>query len=100
MGVTAYLNELENAFLNQLKDKEIPPDLVFSDAKAVRDWVHKAFAQWFLLNRDELLAKKWVKRGWAEHDLEVAASGNNGHAYRLRPEFVEQINDWLKDQID
>ena len=75
MGVTAFINKLEARFLNQLPDDEVPGNLDPSDGDSVRAWFNEAYGLWFLKNRDDLLAREWVKRGWAEYVLKPTASG-------------------------
>ncbi len=100
MGVTAFLDKLEASFLNQLDDDEIPRTLLVSDGRAVREWFKQAFGYWLLQHRDDLMAREWVRRGWAEHSLEPTESGDLKDAYRVKPESVQLIDDWLQDRID
>jgi len=100
VGVSAFLDKLETHFLNHLKDDEIPAHLDPADGKAVREWFKEAFALWLLKNREELLAREWIRRGWAECVLKPTESGELKETHRVKPEFVETIDAWLNDQID
>ena len=83
-----------------MRDSEIPSDIDVGDGMLVQQWVRGAFAEWFLKNRDELLAKKWVKRGWAVYDMEADALGHTDQAYRVKPGHAWKIDAWLEDEID
>ena len=100
MGVTSFLHQLEAFFLTQLDSKEIPKHLDPKDGDAVRAWFHEAFGYWLLKHRDDLLAKEWARRGWAEYTLKPAASGELQESYRVKPDCVQQIDAWLQDEID
>lgn len=100
MGVTAFIRRLEAFFLNQLDDREIPRHLDPRDNEAVQAWFQEAFGRWFLENRDDVLAREWVRRGWAEPVLKPGPSGQLRHSYRVKPEYVETIDDWMQDKIE
>jgi hypothetical protein len=100
VGVDAFINELETVFLNQLDGSEVPTDLDVGDGKAVQRWVHTAFSEWFLQNRNELLAQKWAKRGWAEYNLEAVAAGDEDRMYQVKAEHVEEIEAWFNEETD
>ncbi|MBN2296111.1 MAG: hypothetical protein JXM70_27015 [Pirellulales bacterium] len=100
MGVTEYINKLETEFLNQLADNEIPRDLDPNDSAAVQAWFKTTYAAWFLEHRDELLAREWVKRGWAEHIMQPTESGKWEKHHRVKPEYVEEVDAWLQDEIN
>jgi len=100
VGVTAFINKLETRFLNQLTDDEVPKHLDPSDGASVQAWFKKAFGLWFLKHRDDLLAREWVKRGWAEYILKPTESGELKETHRVRPEYVEKVDAWLQDEID
>lgn len=100
MGVTAFIRRLETSFLNQLGDKEVPRHLDPSDGAAVRAWFQEAFGRWFLEHRDDVLAREWARRGWAELVLKPTESGELKESYRVKPEFVGTIDDWMQDKID
>jgi hypothetical protein len=100
MGVTTFLGKLESSFLTQLDSKEIPKHLDPKDGEAVKVWFHEAFGYWLLKHRDDLLAKEWARRGWAECVLKPTESGELKEAYRVKPGCVEQINAWLQDETD
>jgi hypothetical protein len=100
VGVTAFLGRLEAHFLNQLKDQEIPAHLDPHDGKAVKEWFREAFGYWLLEHRDEVLAREWVRRGWAEYVLKPDPAGGLHESHRVKPEFVETIDDWLQDKVE
>ena len=100
MGVTAFISKLETSFLNQLDDKEIPRHVDPNDGDAVRAWFREAFGRWFLERRDDVLAREWANRGWAELALKPTASGELKESYRVKPEYVETIDDWMQDKLD
>ncbi len=100
MGVTVFVNKLETRFLNQLTDDEVPEDLDPSDGDSVQAWFKRAFGLWFLKHRDDLLAREWVRRGWAENVLKPTGSSELKETYRVRPECVEKVDAWLQDEID
>jgi hypothetical protein len=100
MGMTSFIRDLETRFLNQLDSKEIPKHLDVKDGDAVKAWFHEAFGIWFLNHRDDLLAKEWSTRGWAEWSLKPMESGELKDVYRVKPECAEQIDKWLHDEID
>lgn len=100
MGVTAFVNKLEARFLGQLTDGELPKDLDPNDGASVQAWFKEAFGLWFLKHRESLLAREWVRRGWADDILKPDESGQLKETYRVRPEHVEKIDAWLKDEID
>jgi hypothetical protein len=100
VGVISFLNQLERSFLNQLDANAIPKHLNPQDGEAVHDWFHEAFAYWLLDHRDELLAKEWVRRGWAELLLTPSEAGPLKETYRVKPECVEQIEAWMQDETD
>jgi predicted DNA-binding transcriptional regulator len=100
VGVTAFINKLETRFLNQLKDDELPRNLDPNDRDSVRAWFKEAFGLWFLKHRDDLLAREWARRGWAEYILKPTESGGLKEIHRVRPECVEKIDAWLQDEID
>ena len=100
MGMTTFINKLETRFLNQLTDDEIPKDLDPRDGESVRVWFKKAFGLWFLKNRDDLLAREWVRRGWAESILKPTESGELKESHRVKPECVETIDAWMQDEIE
>lgn len=85
MGVTAFIGKLETSFLKQLDDKEIPRHVDPNDGDAVRTWFKEAFGRWFLEHRDDVLAREWAKRGWAEVVLKPTASGELKQSYRVKP---------------
>ena len=99
MGVTSFISRLETSFLHQLDDKVIPRHIDPRDAVAVRAWFAEAFGRWFLEHRDDVLAKEWVKRGWAELILKPTASGKLKESYRVKPEHVETIDEWMQDKV-
>ena len=99
MGVTAFVNKLETQFLNHLREDDIPKNLDPSDGVSVQAWFKEAFGLWFLKHRDDLLAREWVRRGWAEYVLKPGESGQLKETHRVRPEYVETINAWLQDEI-
>jgi len=98
MGVTSFISKLETSFLNQLDDRLIPRHIDPGDAVAVRAWFAEAFGRWFLEHRNDVLAKEWVKRGWAELILKPNASGELKESYRVKPEYVETIDEWMQDK--
>jgi hypothetical protein len=100
VGVTPFISRLQTSFLNQLDDKEIPPHVDPSDGDAVRAWFQEAFGRWFLEHRNDVLAREWVRRGWAEVVLKPDASGELKQSYRVKPQYVETIDDWMQDKID
>jgi hypothetical protein len=100
VGVTSFLGRLEASFLTQLDSKEIPKHLDPKDGETLTAWFHEAFGYWLLQHRDDLLAKQWARKGWAECTLERMPSGELKETYRVKPECVEQINAWLQDEID
>ncbi len=100
MGVTTFLERLEAFHLNQLREDEIPRGLDPTDGAAVRAWFKKAFAYWLLEHRDDLMGREWVRRGWAEHVLRPTKSGDLKDGYRVKPEAVQLIDDWMQDRID
>jgi hypothetical protein len=100
VGVTSLIHNLETAFLNQVDSKEIPKHLDPKDGEAVKAWFHEAFGIWFLKHRDDLLAKEWARRGWAEWSLKPVESGELKETYRVKPECAELIDAWLQDEIE
>ena len=100
MGITLFLRDLETHFLNQLTDKDINSGLEMSDWDNAREWFSEAFAQWFLVNRETVLSLEWVKRGWADYVLKPSTQGKLRDFYRVKPEFVDEIDAWLQDEID
>jgi hypothetical protein len=100
VGVTSFIHNLEISFLNQLDGKEIPGHLDPNDGLGVAAWFHEAFGIWFLNHRDDVLAKEWARRGWAEWSLQPAKSGELKETYQVKPECAQQIDDWLQDQIE
>jgi hypothetical protein len=100
VGVTSFLDKLEASFLTQLDSKDIPKHLDPKDGAAVQAWFHEAFGYWLLTHRDDLLAREWGRRGWADCVLKPAESGELKESYRVKPHCVEQIHAWLQDEID
>jgi hypothetical protein len=100
MGITSFLENLEMHFLNQLKDQDIPSTVDVSNWNGVEDWFRQAFAQWFLENREHVLSWEWVRRGWADYVLRPSTQGKLQESYRVKPEFLDEIDSWLQDQID
>jgi hypothetical protein len=100
VGVTSFIHNLETSFLNQLDGQEIPRHLDPKDGHGVAAWFHEAFGIWFLNHRDDVLAKEWARRGWAEWSLRPMESGELKEVYKVKPERAEQIEDWLHDEID
>jgi hypothetical protein len=100
MGVTAFTNKLERHFLNQLDPEDIPPHLDRRDQTAVAAWFKQAFGYWFLENRDDLLGREWVRRGWAETVLRTTESDKLKESFQVKPECSDKIDAWLQDEID
>ncbi len=100
MGVTRFLDALEVHFLSQLSDKDIPQGISPNDKQAVGQWFQEAFAVWFLQHREDVLSKQWAQRGWADEVLGLDADSKLKLSYRVKPECVQQIDDWLQDRID
>lgn len=98
MGITLFLQELETHFLNQLKDHDIPPDVDVTNWKAVEPWLRESFAKWFLENREDVLSWEWVRRGWADYVVQPSTQGTLRQSYRVKSEFVSEIDAWLQDQ--
>ncbi len=63
-------------------------------------WFKEAFGLWFLKHRNDLLAREWVRRGWAEYVLKPTGSSELKETHRVRPECVEKVDAWLQDEID
>ena len=99
MGITSFLHDLEMNFLNELKRDDIPSEIDIGDWDVVTAWFREAFAQWFLENRDEVLSREWVRRGWADYILKPSTPGKLEEFYRVKPEFVDQMDAWLQDEI-
>ena len=99
MGSTKFLRKLETVFLNELDDKEIAPFVDCTDGEAVQQAVLDAFGMWFLRNRDDLLAREWIKKGWAELTVVGDASGHLKESYRVKPVYVNHIENWLEDEV-
>ena len=100
MGITLFLQDLETHFLNQLADEDIPSDVKVADWDNVQVWFSESFAQWFLDNRETVLSLEWVKRGWADYTLKPSSQSKLHESYRVKPEFVDEIDAWLQDEID
>ena len=100
MGITAFLHDLETHFLNELKDEDIPSDVDVTDWNRVQDWFRQAFGQWFLENREQVLSWEWVRRGWADYVLRPSRQGKLQESYRVKPEFLPEIDAWLQDQTN
>ena len=100
MGITLFLRNLETHFLNQLTDEDIPSDIQVADWDNVQDWFSEAFAEWFLENRETVLSLEWVRRGWADYVRKPSTHGKLREYYRVKSEFVDEIDTWLQDEID
>jgi hypothetical protein len=100
MGVTRFIDTLEVHFLSRLSDTDIPEGISPDDSRAVAEWFKDAFGVWFLQHRDDVLSKEWMKRGWAAEVLVPDSAGKLKMGYRVKPECVQQIDDWLQDRIE
>ena len=100
MGITLFLRDQETHFLNQLTDEDISSGIEVSDWENANDWFSEAFARWFLVNRETVLSLEWVRRGWADYVLKPNTEGDLRDFYRVKPEFVDEIDAWLQDEID
>jgi len=100
VGVTQFIDRLEFHFLSQLSEKDLPAGISPDDSPAIRAWFKEVFGVWFLQHREEVLRKEWTKRSWAAEVLAPDATGKLKMGYRVKPECVQQIDDWLQDQIE
>lgn len=100
MGVSAFLEDLSVDFVCDLAADAVPPSIAWNDRDALARWLQEAFALWLLGRRDEVMAREWFVRGWAELVVAPDGAGRYQNVYKVLPERVEQIEAWLQDLID
>ena len=66
----------------------------------MRQWFKEAFGVWFLQHREDVLSKEWAEAGLGRRGARPDADGKLKMGYRVKPECVQQIDDWLQDRIE
>ena len=97
MGMSVFLQRVQANYVKEQKRNGLSPDAPLSDPERLREFLWRDFTEWFLINRDDLLAEEWIRRGWA---CRLDSTEEESNQYEVKPEFVDDIDKWLNDEID
>lgn len=80
--------------------RDLPHEINRNDRPAVQAWLLESFQDWLAENREELLAKEWVRRDWAKMVIAPDDSGKMRHTCQVKPERKSEVDAWMADQLD